>query len=98
MEFINAMSLNRKSGGAEWRDLQFSRKVENLTFQQSLALDFEVCSLGPERSVVETCGLLFRQVAISAAGGLLRRANEERERFPRSATIHALSGAPGAPR
>jgi hypothetical protein len=39
MEFINAMSLNRKSGGAEWRDLQFSRKVENLTFQQALALD-----------------------------------------------------------
>jgi hypothetical protein len=39
MEFINAMSLNRKSGGAEWRDLQFSRKVENLTFQQSLAIN-----------------------------------------------------------
>jgi hypothetical protein len=29
MEFINATGLHRKSGGAKWRDLQSSRKVEN---------------------------------------------------------------------
>jgi hypothetical protein len=31
MPFISATSLNRKSGGAQWRDLQSSRKIESLT-------------------------------------------------------------------
>jgi hypothetical protein len=32
---------------AEWRDLQSSRKVENLTFQQSLALDLRGLFIRP---------------------------------------------------
>jgi hypothetical protein len=46
MPFISATSLNRKSGGAQWRDLQSSRKVENPTFQPPPASSiFEVCGV-----------------------------------------------------
>jgi hypothetical protein len=62
MASISATSLNRKSGGAQWRDLQSSRKVENLTFQQSLALALRGLFLvrTEAQRTRETCGFLFR--------------------------------------
>ena len=37
MLFINATTLNRKSGGEEWRDLLFSRPILEMFFDRSWA-------------------------------------------------------------